>query len=58
MERIVEEVLGKRYDVKAELMSSEASSIGKPAAQRSHLVRAAQSLGARIVEEKGRTRNE
>ena len=58
VERIVEEVLGKRYDVKAELMSSEASSIGKPAAQRSHLVRAAQSLGARIVEEKGRTRNE
>ena len=58
MERIVEEVLGKRYDVKAELMSSESSSIGKPAAQSSHLVRAAQSLGARIVEEKGRTRNE
>ena len=58
VERIVEEVLGKRYDVRAELMSSEASSIGKPAAQRSHLVRVAQSLGARIVEEKGRTRNE
>ena len=58
MERIVEEVLGKRYDVKAELMSSESSSFGKPAAQRSHLVRAAQSLGARIVEEKGRIRNE
>ena len=58
LERIVEEVLGKRYDVRAELMASESSSIGKPAAQRSHLVRAAQSLGARIVEEKGKNRDE
>ena len=58
LERIVEEVLGKRYDVRAELMASESSSIGKPAAHRSHLVRAAQSLGARIVEEKGKNRDE
>ena len=58
LERIVEEVLGKRYDVRAELIASESGSIGKPAAQRSHLVRAAQSLGARIVEEKGRNRDE
>ena len=58
LKRIVEEVLGKRYDVKAELMASESSPAGKPAAQRSHLVRAAQSLGARIIEEKGITHDE
>jgi len=37
-----------------ELASSEVKSVRGPIAQQSHLVRAAQSLGARIVEERSK----
>ena len=52
-ESVVENVLGKKYKISVELASSEVKSRG-PIAQQSHLVRAAQSLGARIVEERSK----
>ncbi|MDE0745287.1 MAG: DNA polymerase III subunit gamma/tau [SAR202 cluster bacterium] len=53
-ESVVENVLGKKYKISVELASSEVKSVRGPIAQQSHLVRAAQSLGARIVEERSK----
>ena len=50
----VEKTLGKKFEIDILLKGQSASNQGKPASQRSHLVRAAQSLGARIVEERER----
>ena len=53
-ESVVENVLGKKYKISVELASNELKSVRGPIAQQSHLVRAAQSLGARIVEERSK----
>lgn len=53
-ESVVENVLGRKYKISVELASSEVKSVRGPIAQQSHLVRAAQSLGARIVEERSK----
>ncbi len=53
-ESVVENVLGKKYKISVELASGEVKSVRGPIAQQSHLVRAAQSLGARIVEERSK----
>ncbi|MFL2784742.1 MAG: DNA polymerase III subunit gamma/tau [Dehalococcoidia bacterium] len=50
----VEKTLGKKFEIDILLKDHGTGSQGKPASQRSHLVRAAQSLGARIVEERER----
>ena len=50
----VEKTLGKKYEIDILLKDQSSGNQGKPASQRSHLVRAAQSLGARIVEERGK----
>jgi DNA polymerase-3 subunit gamma/tau len=52
LKEVVEKTLGKQYEIQIELMGDSARANRKPASQRSHLVRAAQSLGARIVEER------
>ena len=52
LKEVVEKTLGKQYEIQIELMGNSARANSKPASQRSHLVRAAQSLGARIVEER------
>ena len=52
LKEVVEKTLGKQYEIQIELMGDSARANSKPASQRSHLVRAAQSLGARIVEER------
>ena len=54
-ESVVENVLGKKYKISVELASSEVKSVRGPIGQKSHLVRAAQSLGARIVEERSKS---
>ena len=54
-ESVLENVLGKKYKISVELASSEVKSVGGPIGQKSHLVRAAQSLGARIVEERSKS---
>lgn len=54
-ESVVENVLGKKYKISVELASNEVRSVRGPIGQQSHLVRAAQSLGARIVEERSKT---
>ena len=54
-ENVVENVLGKKYKISVELGSNEVKSVGGPTGQQSHLVRAAQSLGARIVEERSKS---
>ena len=48
----VNDVLGERYEIKVELLDNGVVGNGKSASQKSHLVRAAQSLGAQIVEER------
>ena len=48
----VQDVLGERYEIKVELLDNGVAGSGKSASQKSHLVRAAQSLGAQIVEER------
>ena len=53
-ENVVENVLGKKYKISVELASNEVKSVRGPIGQQSHLVRAAQSLGARIVEERSK----
>ena len=53
-ENVVENVLGKKYKISVELASNEVRSVRGPIGQQSHLVRAAQSLGARIVEERSK----
>tara|TARA_B100000949_G_scaffold127947_1_gene112876 strand:+ start:1054 stop:2748 length:1695 start_codon:yes stop_codon:yes gene_type:complete len=53
-ESVVENVLGKKYKISVELASNEVRSVRGPIGQQSHLVRAAQSLGARIVEERSK----
>ena len=45
-------ILGTRYDIEVTHPESGSSISGRPASQRSHLVRAAQSLGATIIEER------
>jgi len=54
-ESVVENVLGKKYKISVELANNEVKSVRGPISQQSHLVRAAQSLGARIVEERSKT---
>jgi DNA polymerase-3 subunit gamma/tau len=54
-ESVVENVLGKKYKISVELANNEMKSVRGPISQQSHLVRAAQSLGARIVEERSKT---
>ena len=54
-ESVLENVLGKKYKISVELASSEVKSVRGPIGQKSHLVRAAQSLGARIVEERSKS---
>jgi len=49
---IVNDVLGVRYEISIELLDNAGGRNGKSASQNSHLVRAAQSLGAQIVEER------
>ncbi len=49
---IVNDVLGVRYEISIELLDNAAGQNGKLASQKSHLVRAAQSLGAQIVGER------
>ena len=53
-ESVVEKVLGKKYKISVELANGELKSVPGPASQQSHLVRAAQALGARIVEERSK----
>ena len=53
-ESVVEKVLGKKYKISVELANSELKSVPGPVSQQSHLVRAAQALGARIVEERSK----
>ena len=53
-ESVVENVLGKKYKISVELSSNEVRSVRGPIGQQSYLVRAAQSLGARIVEERSK----
>ena len=53
-ESVVENVLGKKYKISVELASNEVRSVRGPIGQQSYLVRAAQSLGARIVEERSK----
>ena len=53
-ESVVENVLGKKYKISVELASNEVKSVRGPIGQQSHLVRAAQTLGARIVEERSK----
>ena len=47
-------ILGTRYDIEVTHPESGNSNSGRPASQRSHLVRAAQSLGATIIEERNK----
>tara|TARA_B100001750_G_C15521934_1_gene612432 strand:+ start:1045 stop:2466 length:1422 start_codon:yes stop_codon:yes gene_type:complete len=47
-------ILGTRYDIEVTHPESGSSNSGRPASQRSHLVRAAQSLGATIIEERNK----
>ena len=58
LREVVEKTLGKQYEIQVELMGDSARVNSKPASQRSHLVRAAQSLGARIVEEREVSRHD
>lgn len=53
-ESVVEKVFGKKYKISVELANSNIKSISGPISQQSHLVRAAQALGARIVEERSK----
>ena len=48
----VNDVLGVRYEIRVELLDNAGGRNCKSASQKSHLVRAAQSLGAQIVEER------
>ena len=47
-------ILGTRYDIEVTHPESGSSISRRPASQRSHLVRAAQSLGATIIEERNK----
>ena len=47
-------ILGTRYDIDITQPENGTSASGRPASQRSHLVRAAQSLGATIIEERNK----
>jgi len=53
-ESVVEKVLGKKYKISVELANNELKSVPGPISQQSPLVRAAQALGARIVEERSK----
>ena len=54
LKQVVEGVLGSRFEVDILLRGEDPKGNGRPASQRSQLVRSAQSLGARIVEERGK----
>mgnify|MGYP003328249425 FL=1 len=54
LKQVVEGVLGSRFEVDIQLRGEDPKGIGRPASQRSQLVRSSQSLGARIVEERGK----
>ena len=54
LKQVVQDVLGERLEVDIQLIEDAMEGNGRPASQRSQLVRAALSLGARIVEEKGK----
>lgn len=54
LKQVVQDVLGERLEVDIQLIGDAMEGNGRPASQRSQLVRAAQSLGARIVEERGK----
>lgn len=54
LKQVVEGVLGSRFEVDIQLRGEDPKGNGRPASQRSQLVRSAQSLGARIVEERGK----
>jgi DNA polymerase III gamma/tau subunit len=49
---ILEKAMGGPYDIKVSLADGQASGPKKNAAQRSHMVRAAQAMGAKIVGER------
>ena len=52
LEDAIESVLGKKMGVVIKLANDDAVRMSKPVSQRSHLVRASQAMGARIIEEK------
>ena len=58
LKEVVSKTLGRQYEIQIELMGDSAKVNSRPASQRSHLVRAAQSLGARIVEEREVSRHD
>ena len=47
-------ILGTRYEIEIIQPDNGSSNSGRPASQTSHLVRAAQSLGATIIEERNK----
>ena len=49
---ILEKAMGGPYDIKASLADGQVSGLKQNAAQRSHMVRAAQAMGAKIVGER------
>lgn len=48
----VQKVLGKEYEIKVALIGGQSNGPRQSAAQKSHLVRAARMMGARVVSEK------
>ena len=56
LEDAVESVLGKKMGVEIKLTDDDSVRMSKPVSQRSHLVRAAQAMGARIIQEKEKSR--
>ncbi len=56
LEDALESVLGKKMGVEIKLADDDSVRRSKPVSQRSHLVRAAQAMGARIIQEKEKSR--
>ena len=52
VEQVMAKAMNGRYSVRVEVIEAEENAAGQGAAQRSHLVRAAQAMGAHIIEEK------
>ena len=58
VQEVLARVMGSPYDVQVSLTAADNNATGRPASRRSQLVRAAQAMGARVVDEKEEESNE
>ena len=55
---ILEQVMGADYEINLSVVDNMTNAQGKSTAQKSHLVRAAQAMGARIIGEREDLKND